>query len=152
MAANAESRRAGPTSIEIGTVTVTRRNTLHLSLCWSHLLAKNKGAEGETFERSSIQFRHHDRADVSHAKPKPWTLRRAPVTSGLPLPVHRLSFASRSSTRPANAQLRACRSRDRPYLRPGVLSYKFPEVVRGTYKVDRRCARSLLLFRGLGQC
>jgi hypothetical protein len=46
-----------------------------------------------------------------------------------------------------NAQLRARRSRDRPYLRPGVLGYKRPEVVRGTYQAGRRCARSLLLFR-----
>ena len=45
-----------------------------------------------------------------------------------------------------NAQLRARRSRDRPYLRPGVLGYKRPEVVHGTYQADRRCARSLLYF------
>jgi hypothetical protein len=44
-----------------------------------------------------------------------------------------------------NAQLRARRSRDRPYLRPGVLVYKRPEVVRRTYQADCRCARTLLL-------
>ena len=47
----------------------------------------------------------------------------------------------------ANAQLRARRCRDRHFIRPRVLGYKRPEVVCGTYQSNRRCARSLLLFR-----
>jgi hypothetical protein len=48
-----------------------------------------------------------------------------------------------------NAQLRARRSRERPYLRPGVLGFKLPDSRRW---FARRFARSLLVFRWLGQC
>lgn len=58
--------------------------------------------------------------------------------------IHHLLPSGAQSGQLPNAQLRPRRRRDHPYLRPRILGYKRPQVVRGAHQADRRCAHSLL--------
>ena len=92
----------------------------------------------------SLHVVYEDRSTLASSRIQ---LQPPPCSVGLYILSYFASFFSWSSVRsiPKRSTTRPL-PRDCPYLRPGVLGHKCPQVVRGTHQAHRRCTTRSLLY------